>query len=284
MYLIWHMQEAPIPVKHGPPEMRHRIVGERSDDLPVRSIEVLMHRRVTLSQWVLQRASAPYWRLYWPLTGGASIIHEGRRTALLPGRMYLIPPHTAFDSHAAKTFSKWYIHFTLRGSGRPPAPGVHAVSVTPRLKTLLAQTCNKSAGSDSALSFRVIELIAAVLSTSPARLWTAPPADRRMEDALKHMERDFASKLTLHFLGRQCGLSPRALTKLCVAHTGFAPIRYLTELRLNHCCRLLRHTTLHIEQIAEQCGFANRFYLTRMMRKYRHTTPAAFRNQATRSA
>ena len=44
--------------------------------------------------------------------------------------------------------------------------------------------------------------------------------------------------------------------------------------------KLLRHTDHSIEQIAEESGFPNRYYFTRMLSKYRKTTPAAFRADA----
>ncbi len=277
------MKERSIHVHHIPPEVRHRIIGEQFADIPVQSIEVLMHRRVRLSKWTLQNASDPYWRLYWPLSSGGSVTYDGRQIPLEVGRLYLIPPLTGFSSEAARTFSKWYIHFTLRGADQLPAPGVYVLKLMPRMKVLLARTCPKSDRSNvrqnTSLSWQVIELIALVFENGPSELWDSPMSDARLTRAIQYVNQAFASKLTVAELARQTGLSQRALTRLFVTHTGFAPIRYLTELRLNHCCRLLRHSTLTIEDIADQCGFANRFYLTRMMRKYRQTTPAAFRVQ-----
>lgn len=280
------MKGPTVAVRHGPPEVRHRIFGERDADLPVGGIEVLMHRHVVLREWALRQAKDSYWRLYWPLSGGGEVIHNGHRTALLPGKLYLIPPHTSFDSETRRPFSKWYVHFTLRG-GSPvlaPSPGVYCLTPSPRMRGLLSETCPKTNRGKltprAPHAWRVIELVALVLSQAPACLWPVSTAHARLTAVLEHMERAIAQKLTLAGLGKLAGLSPRTLTKLFCEHTGFSPIRYLTELRLNHCCRLLRHSPLSIEEIAEQGGFANRFYLTRMMRKYRHTTPAAFRRQA----
>ncbi|GDY20625.1 hypothetical protein LBMAG56_19710 [Verrucomicrobiota bacterium] len=50
-------------------------------------------------------------------------------------------------------------------------------------------------------------------------------------------------------------------------------MRYLIELRLNHAMVLLRHTDHNIEQIAEECGFPNRYYLTRTLSEYRLIIP-----------
>lgn len=54
-------------------------------------------------------------------------------------------------------------------------------------------------------------------------------------------------------------------------------MRYINELRLNRAMNLLRHTDFSIEQIAAECGFPIRYYFTRMLSKYRKTTPATFR-------
>lgn len=280
------MKSRAVAVRHEPPEVRHRILGERDADLPVGGIDVLMHRHVALREWALRRAKDSYWRLYWPLSRGGEITHEGQRTALLPGSLYLIPPNTSFDSETGRTLSKWYIHFTLHG-GSPilaPIPGVYRLAPSRRMRALLSETCPKIRRSGPAPRaphvWRVIELVALALSHAPARLWQDSTAHARLTSVLEHMDRAIAQKLTLAGLGRRAGLSPRALARSFCERTGFPPIRYLTELRLNHCFRLLRHSDLAIEEIAEQCGFANRFYLTRMMRKYRQTTPAAFRRQA----
>jgi AraC-like DNA-binding protein len=276
------MKGQSFAVRHEPPEVRHRIFGERDADLPVGGIEVLLHRHVRLREWALRQAKDSFWRLYWPLSGGGEIIHNGHRTALRPGKLYLIPPHTSFDSDIRRPLSKWYVHFTLRG-GSPvlaPIPGVYCLTPSPRMLALLSETCRSGSSPRAPHVWRVIELVALALSHAPARLWPDSTTQPRLTAVLEHMDHAIAQKLTLANLGKLAGLSPRALTKFFYAHTGFPPIRYLTELRLNHCCRLLRHSTLSIEEIADQCGFANRFYLTRMMRKYRQTTPAAFRRQA----
>ena len=44
--------------------------------------------------------------------------------------------------------------------------------------------------------------------------------------------------------------------------------------------KLLRHTDHSIEQIARECGFGDRCYLTRIFTKHRQTNSAAFRKEA----
>lgn len=264
--------------------MRHQITSTSLVDVPVRKIEVLTHRRIVLRKWNLKDAADNFWRIYRPLCNRGRIIYAGSEMELRSGRLYLIPPHTAFDSRATGVFTKWYAHFTLSDTPLAPTRGVYELMPTRRIRSLLARSCPEHARRASSRKFdrswRMIELIAHVLAEAPASLWQSPRADARLEKAIAWMSESITHKITLDEICTHMSLSPRQAAKLFVGHTGFSPIRYLTELRLNHCCRLLRHTVLPLEQIAEQSGFANRYYLSRMMRKYRGTSPALFRNQA----
>ena len=87
------------------------------------------------------------------------------------------------------------------------------------------------------------------------------------------------SGASLAELSQAAGLTDRTLTRLVKRMTGFTPMHYLIELRLNTAMHLLRQTNLPIDQVARQCGFANRYYFTRMFTKRRHLTPVAYRRQ-----
>ena len=58
------------------------------------------------------------------------------------------------------------------------------------------------------------------------------------------------------------------------------PMRVLLDYRLDQACALLRHGDASIDEIAEQSGLVNRHYLSRMMRQYRGTSPAAYRRES----
>ena len=278
------MLTSPIQLKYGPPEIRHRITGQMTADLPVGSIEVLIHRHVTLSEWTLVKACPTHWVLYWPLSTGGSILQKGVHIPLRPGRLYLIPPHTFLDTNTRKTFSKWFVHFDLGGLAHPCTPGVYEQVPTRRMRSLLTITCPAQGKAQTDASrgqpWLLVELIALVLAQAGPEIRKPSLQDARLDQIIERMKKNLATKMTIQGLGRQVGLSPRSLTHLFIKGTGFPPNRYLIELRLNHCCHLLRHTPQPVEAIAEQCGFANRFYMSRLLKKYRFATPAAYRSSA----
>ena len=59
---------------------------------------------------------------------------------------------------------------------------------------------------------------------------------------------------------------------------------YLMAYRVNQSLILLAETDMEITQIAEQCGFANPGYYTRVFKKYRDMTPMAYRKHCRQNA
>ena len=60
---------------------------------------------------------------------------------------------------------------------------------------------------------------------------------------------------------------------------GITPHNYLTKLRLEHAMSLLLNTSLSIREIAQQSGFTESNYFTKVFRKYTHMTPGDFRKE-----
>ena len=129
------------PVDAGPPVVRHAIHGVRLADVPVSGIEVLMHRYVKLKEWSLREAADAYWRCYWPVSEGGMVVVNGETQPLNRGHLYLITPHTPFDSNCVRPFAKWYIHFTITGFNEQYEPGVTCLRPTARMRVLLADIC-----------------------------------------------------------------------------------------------------------------------------------------------
>jgi AraC-like DNA-binding protein len=278
------MSQTPLVVSHAPPEVRHRIEGTRLADLPVGGVEILMHRKAALREWQLRHAADAYWRLYWPLEPGGAVTYLGRKYALSPGTLILIPPHTAYDSDCERPFTKWYVHFTLAGLGSAFRQGIFTIQPTAAMRRLLRVACPKKDGNAPPPQTNilvVLHLLSLVLSAASDELLHPPQTDARGLRGLELIQQRFTEKLALKDVARAVGVSERVLSQVIRAETGFSPMRYLQELRLNHGMKLLRHTHESIDQIAEECGFPNRFYFTRMLAKHRQTTPAAFRKQAT---
>ncbi len=256
----------------------HRVVGNRAVALPGVTVDILTTRKIELEQWELRRFHDPYWRLYWPLIAGGIVEIGGKETPLIPGSVYLIPPHTTFSTSTHQPFAKWYAHFNLGPLADRAAPGIYQFPITPEMRRLM-QKLTKPASEIHRFPWHSILWVTEAVQCLPDSVWEQQRLDARVLTAMEFMNTHLSLKLTAEQIAKYAGLSVRNLNHLFQQELQQAPMRVLLDYRLDEACRLLRHGDTSIDEIAEQCGLINRHYLSRMMRQYRNTSPAAYRNE-----
>mgnify|MGYP001627900394 CR=1 FL=1 len=258
-----------------PSGSRHRVKGERVRMLPGVSVEILATRLIDLEVWELHGLNDPFWRLYLPVSGSATVTVDGEAVVLNPGGAYLIPPRTTFSSTAEKSFSKWYVHFSLGQAGDRVSSGVFPVEKNASMSALLDRLQGSGAG---AFPWASASLVSEAVQQLEPELWQRKRIDSRVERAVGFMASNLTRKLTNGDVARASGLSVRNLNHLFNKHVNTSPMRVMQDLRLDQACRLLRQTDASIEQIAEDCGFPNRHYFSRMLKQCRGISPAAYRS------
>ena len=255
----------------------HRIVGEREVMLPGIALEILTTRKIRLTRWELDQLNDPYWRLYCPVGGSASVQFNDNEDSLelTPGNLYLIPPRTTISSSNPHTFTKWYVHFVLGGSDFNSVPGVYELPVDPAAESMLS-SLESLTGTES-YTWEPASLVIHALSQLPAEAWTDKKLDRRVVKAMEFLQANLSKKVTADDAARAAGVSVRNLNHLFRSQLRMAPMSVLLNYRLDLACRMLRHTDYSIEHIAESCGFPNRYYFSRMLKQARNVSPAAYR-------
>lgn len=260
-----------------PTDSAHRVQGRRTVSYPSVSVDILATRKIELHEWELRRFTDPYWRLYWPLSAGGVVEMDGQVTPLTPGHLYLIPPHSTFSTTMRKRFSKWYAHFKLGRIADRATPGVYRFAATEELTGIIARL--EENDSNTRFPWLTIQFVSQALCLLPDSVWTRQQTDARVLKALDFMSAHLNLKLTAEQIAKYSGVSVRNLNHLFQQELKQSPMRALLDYRLDEACRLLRGDEASIEEIAEQCGLVNRHYLSRVMRQYRNTSPAAYRDE-----
>ncbi|MBU5348306.1 helix-turn-helix domain-containing protein [Paenibacillus lautus] len=99
-----------------------------------------------------------------------------------------------------------------------------------------------------------------------------------VQKVIQWMKSDFRRVLSREELAERVSLSPAYFSVLFKEHTGISPIQYLNKIRIDHAKLLLRNTALPVKQIAEESGFSDSFYFSRLFHKVTGMSPRDFRN------
>jgi AraC-like DNA-binding protein len=102
----------------------------------------------------------------------------------------------------------------------------------------------------------------------------APWQERRAKEILTaHLD----SNVALDRLASECGLSRSHFARAFRMTTGMPPHKWLLQRRIEVAQGLLRTTTLPLEEVASQCGFADQSHFTRVFSRMTQASPSEWR-------
>ena len=103
--------------------------------------------------------------------------------------------------------------------------------------------------------------------------------DARLEAAIAHLQSRFQRPINLGELAERAHVSTATLKRLFQQRMGLSVTEVLTQLRLNHACKLLISSSHAVQRVAEESGFANYSNFCRHFKTIFLCTPADFRRR-----
>ena len=237
---------------------------------------------------LVKRDHFPGHELIWCLVGKGWVQLQGKVHGVKAGELVWIncaKPH----SHWADPEDPWEVYW-LRIEG-------------PRLETISRMLCTDfnpvfaGCPSDAPLVYpEVFQRMQSPSPESPALIHVAvarlvasafcaragsgeapeaePPALRR---PLEWMRLFYFQSVRVEQLAEMSGLSPSHFNRLFKRTFGTSPIDWLRRERISQAKRRLVESGETIKQIAEQVGYADRFFFSKDFKRYTGTTPGEFR-------
>ena len=101
-----------------------------------------------------------------------------------------------------------------------------------------------------------------------------------IQKIIAYIETDLSTDLSLKTFAKYLNFYASYLSTLFSKEVGIALSEYVNKSRIFHAKKLLLGTDLPIKSIAEQCGFSDTHYFSRVFRKIEHTTPNEYRKNA----
>jgi AraC-like DNA-binding protein len=226
--------------------------------------------------WLHRGVCSPFWRLFYDFTPGAWVEAGGRRHALGPNRIVVMPDGAPFDCGSGRGVEHLWLHFSLYLSLAHAAPGVFALPAGPVMqaiaKELRGQVVAREANAVQHLSSALLHL---VFAEGPVGRIEAMP--ERLRKLFNWIENMLDGAITNEAMAGQAGMSVEAFIRWFKARTGRTPAAFVAERRIREACRLLAFSEDSIEQVAEGVGFTNRHHFSRVFKRYAGCGPAEFR-------
>jgi AraC-like DNA-binding protein/mannose-6-phosphate isomerase-like protein (cupin superfamily) len=101
--------------------------------------------------------------------------------------------------------------------------------------------------------------------------------DNIIEPSINFMQQHLSEMLQLSDIANFVNLSVPHYSFLFRQKTGFAPIEYFNQLKIQKACQFLIFTDLRIKEIAEQLGIDDPYYFSRMFTRLMGVSPKEYR-------
>ena len=228
------------------------------------------------------------WTLSVCAAAGATVHLGSRVIAVPPGRVVLIPPAAA----RAKTdgdVMQLRVHFRPNAAEHAPALGSEPLVLGPdelrdALCARLRRDLEASRAAGTATCARAKALVhlsvAAAFDVGSDALLEAKHSDdaeRQLRPVLRYIDAHLDEPLENARLAAFVHASESHFIRLFRRVVGCTPARHVQERRVSHAADLLARTNLTIDEIAERCGFANRFHFSRVFAQRMVEPPGRYR-------
>lgn len=101
--------------------------------------------------------------------------------------------------------------------------------------------------------------------------------ESRVLRAIRHMREHLTEPVSLGDLARVAGWAPAHFATVFRRQTQVTPLIFLTRLRLQRACELLKFTDLPVAETGARAGFPDPFYFSRVFSRHQGLSPAAYR-------
>lgn len=102
-----------------------------------------------------------------------------------------------------------------------------------------------------------------------------------VSNAINFIHNNYDKQITLDHIVEASGRSKYYFTRLFQQSMNTTPLQYVTKVRINKAMELLREQEFTVEQVAQNVGYSNGNYFSKVFRSYLGTSPGKYRNNKT---
>lgn len=245
--------------------------------------------------WRSSEIYSSYWRLYVNNRDGAVVEMSGRNYPLEGKTVHFVPPWIRFNFYSSVKLEHNFLHFDIVGLSAALIRQLFPLPVTLSAGSGLRQqglewasdlgnpekSTLELACQTKSLAYRgLAQLFGRLNSDQQDRCYRYLRGNHPIMPAIEYIESHLSEPLNNDSLAKLCHVSSDHFIRLFQKWTDQTPAQYILEQRIKSSAQQLVFTNLTIDQIAEKCGFLDRFYFSRVFNKRMGLPPAAYRKSS----
>lgn len=265
-------------------------------------------KAVHYADWNWNEVCSPFARIYYIVSGKATVEIFGEKRLLRPGKMYLIPSFAVHTTDCKDSFVHYYVHIYEEGmvghslfdkydlpfevesqSGDEQLferlsklnPSMSLLKPDPQeydndktLKESIAHNRQRSEWLKMESRGIVYQICSRFMMNASAKSFTK---DKRIFESMNFIHANLTQHITTEQLANMVSLSPEHFIRLFNKIIGTTPMQYINQKRIEKAQLLMLTTDLHIKNIALSLGYTDNSYFVRVFKRIVGTTPMEYR-------
>lgn len=221
----------------------------------------------------------PYSRLYVVMDGAGSLHLDGEPLALQPYNLYLLPERRSVRFGDAVGMKHYWFHITINLPGAHSFFSVYKTPIACKAGSLEREIAKVAVASCVDSPFVALNRVRLLLEPFVQRavLFRELAGLTRFGPIFDYVERHLHERITNATLSRIVHLHPTYFSNRFTADCGVSPMTYVLNRRIESAQIRLLHGDLPLKAIAEELGFADGAYFSRVFKSRTGLTPGEYR-------
>lgn len=218
------------------------------------------------------------WEIVIPTFGRGFVETCQQKVAFHVGTAYVIPPFTDHTTYSDERFSDIYIRTDSVALNVPDIISVSCEQGLPHLAELILDCyLNRNQGFRASLE-ATLALIVQLITDHYHQIGEDGLPYRIKSYLIRNMDN---AELDMSGLTEEFGYCSDHIRRIFKQAYGCTPMEFLNSFRLSHAKKLLRNMPIYtVADICAQCGYADRFYFSRIFKAKTGMTPSQYRDIA----
>lgn len=246
-------------------------------------------------------------RLFYILEGSGEIQLDCKAYPFAPGSIILFPRGTSYTLPKVRTTliglnfdycfhadtNKRILHPVFKGQVQEPltpevvfedVPMLNAPLILHDAKQLyakLSEICEVFSKQKRFADRICSGLLIAVLSEILLLTNVPQQSENLIDTIIDYIAQNYALPLSNNDIGKKFGYHPNYINRLFLKQTGVSMHQYILNYRLAQALTQIGYTKLPITDIAQQCGFGDYAYFSRLFKNRNGISPSEYRKKST---